>query len=301
MSLLRDLYGRHVIESPKAQHLLLGGFNFGRRRLADVRALKGMVTARPGIPTNIYYGTVQKTGTHWFKAIFDDPRIRRLSGLHSFPGHRYESDQFMTSFPRHHFVPGLFISYGLYEEIRKPADYRTFYVTRDPRNIVVSWYFSARDTHRLVGRVVIDRPALRARSFEDGLKYSIEQLAYKFSFMRSWAYAAPTDPNVLLVRFEDVTRDPFAGFRAIFDHCRIPVSDALLREVLADYTKEKMRQIDEDRPWWRQRTLSTDSHYRPEASSWRDAFTPALHEHFANVNGNLLSLLGYADDPSLRP
>ena len=290
---LRRLYGAHFIENPRAQDALFRGYNFVRRRVADARGLLGRVSHPEGVPTNVYYATIQKTGTHWFKAIFEDERIQRYSGLWSYPGHRYEWGEFIKTFPPHHFVPALFMPYGLYEEISKPDHYRTFYVVRDPRDIVVSWYFSARDTHRLTGKVALHRPTLRSLSQEDGITYAIEVLSYTFAFMRSWAYAAPRDPAVRIVRFEEMTRAPFEGFRALFDHCQIPVPDATLREVLSDYTKEAMRQRDEDRGFLRQRTLSDASHYRPGGSSWQEAFTPAHHDQFAAANGDILSLLGY--------
>lgn len=294
MSRLHDLYGRHIIENPRAQSVLLRGLNLGRRRLAGMRGLSGRLAARDGVPTNVYHATIQKTGTHWFKAIFEDPRVRAYSGLWSYPGHRYEWGEFVREFPPHHFVPALFMPYGLYEEIRKPGFYRTFYVTRDPRDVVVSWYFSARDTHRLVGKVAQYRPILKALSESDGITFGIETLAYTFSFMRSWAYAAPRDPNVLMVRFEDATAAPFETFRTIFDHCGIPIADAVLRDVLSTYTKEEMRRLDEERPFWRQRTADAEgSHYRPAPSSWRQVFTLAHHARFSEVNGDLLALLGY--------
>jgi len=299
--MIHRLYGQYVIENPRVQGRLLRGYNFVRRRVAEVHGVAGRVVAKKGVPTNVYYASVQKTGSHWFKAILEDPRIRRVSGLRSYPGHRYEWGEFIRKFPPGHVVPALFVPYGLYEEIVKPEDHRTFYVIRDPRDIVVSWYFSARDTHRLVGKVPKYRAVLRACSQDEGLHYAIETLSYTFAAMRTWAYAAPTDPAVLIVRFEDATARPVETFRAIFDHCRIPVPDDLLREVMADYTKDAMRRMDDARPFWRQRSLSDDSHYRPTASSWREAFTPAHHARFAEVNGDLLRLLGYEETDAVEP
>ncbi len=293
---LRDWYGRRVIDDPVAQTRLLNVYKAGLRARAQARGVAGLVGGRPGVPTNVYYATVQKTGSHWFKAVFDDPRVREVSGLWSYPGHRYEWDEFHKRFPRRHFVPALFISHGQYEEIVKPADHRTFYVTRDPRDIVVSWYYSMRDTHRLVGKVPQHRAVLRERSFEDGIAYAIEILSYTFSFMRSWVYAAPHDPNVLMVRFEDVMADPASGLRTIFDHCRIPVSDALIGELTADYTKDRMRELDEkNRSFLAQRSVSDASHYRPQGSRWTEGFSDQAAAQFEAVNGDLLELLGYAD------
>jgi hypothetical protein len=289
----RSWYGAHVVENAAAQTVLLNTYKAGLRARAKARGVVGRLSGPRGVPTNVYYATIQKTGSHWFKAIFEDDRVRARSGLWSYPGHRYEWGEFIPEFPPRHFVPALFMPYGLYEEIRRPPDHRTFYVTRDPRDVVVSWYFSMRDTHRLVGKVPQHRAVLRACSQDEGLHYAIETLAYTFAFMRSWAYAAPRDEHVLMVRFEDATARPFESFRAIFDHCRIPIPDDELRAVLADYTKDAMRRLDDERPFWRQRSLSEGSHYRPSASSWRQAFTPEHHARFAAVNGDLLALLGY--------
>jgi hypothetical protein len=149
--LAKDLYARYIIENSRAQNRLLKAVNLGRRTAARLRSLRKALTFPDHLPQNIYHASVQKTGSHWVKSIFSDPRIRRYTHLHSYPGHRYEWTEFHTRFPKYHFVPGLFISYGSYEEIRKPEHYKTFYIIRDPRDIVVSGYCSIRVPHRLAG------------------------------------------------------------------------------------------------------------------------------------------------------
>ena len=296
---LRNAYARHVINDARVQDRLWKVYKFGRRRLAGARALAGAIRPRHGVPTNVYYATVQKTGSHWIKAIFNDPRVRRCSKLWSYPGHRYEWDEFHKRFPLYHFVPALFISHGQYEEIIKPTDHRAFYVMRDPRDIVVSWYHSMRDTHRLTGKVAKHRAVLRSASFDEGITYSIETLAFHFAFMRTWILEGSKDPAVLFVYFEQLVANPKVEFRRVMDHCRIPISDEVLGSVLDDYTKENMRVLDEDdRSFIRKRSLSDESHYRPKASTWQESFT---HEHvalFLRVNGDLLQRLGYEKFPS---
>jgi hypothetical protein len=236
---------------------------------------------------NIYFGTVQRSGSQWIKEFFDDPRVRRYTGLVSFPQHRYEWDEFVKRFPRYTFVPGLYMSYDLYEEIDKPRHYRTFYVIRDPRSIAVSWYWSTLETHMLMGKVFKHREALQRLEFDEGLAYSIRALAGKFTDMRTWMYNA-YDPNVMILRFEEVRADPIKYFRMVFDHCQVPIPDAQLEATLADYTREKMRA----------RTLvgkdqNVDTHYRSRSSDYRDVFGPKHHELFHNVTGDLVELLGY--------
>ncbi len=236
---------------------------------------------------NVYHAAVQKTGSQWISSVFDDARIRRVSGLASHPQFRYEWGEFRGRFPRYTFVPGLFISRGLYDEITKPDDHRTFYVMRDPRDIVVSWYYSMRDSHRPMGKVVDHRRRLRNMDRDEGLAYCIRAFQLKFAFMRSWAYAAD-DPKTLFVKLEDLSADPVGGFSEIMDHCGIELSTSKLEEVLADYTKDKMRQRD-------LRTRSDDerSHYRQTPSDWREVFTAEHRELFRDVTGDLVELLGY--------
>ncbi len=297
--MLRDTYGRVVINNPQVQNRLLKVYKYGLRRLAGARVLVGAVRPRNGVPTNVYYATTQKTGSHWIKAIFNDPRVRQCSKLWSYPGHRYEWDEFHKRFPRYHFVPALFISHGQYEEIIKPTDHRTFYVMRDPRDIVVSWYHSMRDTHRLTGKVAKHRAVLQSVSLDEGITYSIETLAYRFAFMRTWILEGPKDPAVLLVYFEQLVANPKEEFFRIMTHCKIPISNDELALVLDDYTKEKMRVLDEDaRSFIRKRSLSDESHYRQKASTWQEAFTQEHVALFLRVNGDLLQRLGYADFPS---
>ncbi len=293
---LRNAYGRYVINDTQMQNRLMAIYKFGLRQRARARGVAGVIRPRKGVPTNVYYATTQKTGSHWIKAIFDDQRVRRYSKLWSYPGHRYEWDQFHKRFPRHHFVPGLFISYGQYEEIIKPADHRTFYVMRDPRDLVVSWYHSMRDTHRLTGKVAKHRSILRSMSLEDGITYCIETLSFPFAFMRTWAFEGPKDPAVLLVQFERLVSHPKEEFGRIMEHCRIPIPRGELDAMLDDYTKDKIRALDEDaRSFLRRRSLSDESHYRHQASSWQEAFTDEHMELFLRVNGDLLQCLGYVD------
>ena len=237
---------------------------------------------------NVYHACVQKTGSQWINAVFRDQRIRRASGLEPFPQFRYEWGEFREKFPTYTYVPGLYISRGLYEEIEKPDRYRTIYVLRDPRNIVVSWYHSMRESHRLMGKVFDHRRALQELDFDEGLAYCIKAFQLKFSFMRSWAYARDDD-HTLFIRLEELGAAPVDGFLNIMEHCGISIERPTLEEVLTDYTKEKMRERD-----LAVRDGDT-SHYREESTDWRDAFTERHRQLFREVTGNLVDLLGYEE------
>lgn len=238
---------------------------------------------------NLFFATIQKSGSQWINAVLDDPRIRKFTGLKTYPQHRYEWDDFHKNFPKGTFVPGLYMSYPLYEEISKPEKYKTFYVTRDPRNVVVSWYYSMLKTHTLIGKVGKYRRELEKLDFDQGIHYCIDALSIKFMAVRTW-HDNRHDPNVLFLKFEELTQDPVQEFLKIFNHCDIKIDKQVLEDVLQDYSKNKMREKD-----LANRGAGAESHYRKKASSYKDSFNQGHYEHFYNVTGNLVTYLGYPE------
>lgn len=236
---------------------------------------------------NIYHASVQKTGSQWIRKVFADKRIVRYTRLKVYPQHRYEYDAFQSKFPPFTFVPGLYLPYEQYEEIRKPKRYKAFYMVRDPRNIIVSWYYSMLKTHRPISfQVLKHRKKLEQMNLEDGISYCIKNYQLKLAFMRSWIYGA-NDPNILFIRFEDLASRPFDQFKRIFQHCEINIPDQVISMVLKDYSKDKLRKRDiESR-------AGTDSNYSVENSNWKKVFTKEHIKLFSQVTGDLVELLGY--------
>ncbi|MCF8096137.1 MAG: sulfotransferase domain-containing protein [Desulfobacteraceae bacterium] len=236
---------------------------------------------------NIYFATIQKSGSQYIKQVFSDKRIQYYTKLLTYPQHRYEWDEFHKKFPKGTFVPGLYMSYDLYEEIEKPKSYKTFYVMRDPRNIVVSWYYSMMKTHKLMGKVGRYRKELQKLSFKEGLHYCIDALSIKFMAMRTWKNNE-NDPAVLILKFEDLKENPYSEFLRIFEHCGINIPHEVLKSVLSDYTKDKMREKD-----LANRVDITESHYRKTESKHQEVFEADHYKHFYQVTGNLVEILGY--------
>jgi hypothetical protein len=251
-----------------------------------LRSLKDRYLALDGNIKNIYHACIQKTGSQWVKKVFGDPEIVRKTGLRVHPQFRYEVDEFKKRFPKYTFVPGLYIPYYLYNEIKKPKQYKTIYVVRDPRDVVVSWYYSMKYTHTKMGNVRRHREHLKDLNEKDGIEYCIKHLQVKFSFVREW-WNNKEDPSIYMVRFEDLTKNPVSEWMDIFEHCDIEIDKRILKKVLSKYTKEKMRKRDlEQRPGGR-------SHYRKEKKGWRDLFDNHHIDTFYRVNGDIVNLLGY--------
>lgn len=243
---------------------------------------------RHGPLDNIYLAGVQKTGSQWLKQIFSDRHIEKLTGMVVYPQHRYDVDEFHTVFPKNAVIPGLYVSYRLYSLfIRKPERYKTIYVIRDPRNIVVSWYYSALKTHPEMAGLSVTRKVLQDMDRASGIAHSIKWLGVKFADMRSWAELGSADDNVMLVRLEDITAAPEA-LGNIFSFCGLDVSDELLEIVFNTYSKPSMRNRD-----LANRLDKSESHYRSRESRYQEEFLPEHYELFYNTTGNLVDILGY--------
>lgn len=236
---------------------------------------------------NLFMATVQKTGSQWFRAVLSDHRVQRITGLRTFRQRRYEYTEFRRRFPKGTFVPGLYMSYDLYEEIGKPDGYKTFYVLRDPRDIVVSWYWSMKDTHGLMGKVPKYRSVLQSLDFDDGLHYCIDAFHMKLACMRSWINNRG-DQDVLFVRFEDMKSNPAAVLNQILNFCELEFDQKCVKKVVSDYSKERMREID-----LKKRLVGSESHYRAKSSNHKYVFKDSHYDHFYSTTGDLVQVLGY--------
>ena len=243
---------------------------------------------------NLYLPTVQKSGSQWVSAIFNDPRIKGYTGLARMTQRNYEYGEHVKKFPKGVFIPGLYVSYQTYKYfIKKPQNHKTIYIYRDPRDIIVSDYYSTLKTHGLNPVVADLRTKLSSMPKTDGLLYLIA-FNDKFSVMRSWVDLGKEDPNILFLKFEEIIASPVKYFLMMLRHCGISINEATLQNILLDYTKDRMREADLS-----SRSDKSESHYRFTQSSHFNEFEPIHYKSFYEVTGNLLDLLGYPISPPL--
>ncbi len=93
---------------------------------------------------------------------------------------------------------------------------RGVHIVRDPRDIVVSAYFSHLHSHSTDGwkELVAHRERLAAMDKDDGLAEEIRFRARSFGHMTSWDYQ---QPDVLEIRFEDVSASSYETMLAAFE------------------------------------------------------------------------------------
>lgn len=202
--------------------------------------------------------------------------------------------------------------------------WRGVHVIRDPRDVLVSGYFSHRYSHPVSEH---ESPWLWSwreqwQSLDDhrqGLMLELDHCSTYFVRLRNWNYSRP---NVLEVKYESLTVDPLGTFTAIWRFLGVEVpafapfatSRLLLnyvgllangravarQSVLPKSTLNAIirRNSFERMSGGRRRgEENIQNHYRKGISGdWKNWFTPALKEAFKLHYPTLLETLGYEND-----
>lgn len=258
------------------------GFARARGRVLEQRH------ATPEV-ANIYTASSPKAGSQWMKALFDHPVVRRHTGLFTLPQLDYQRTG-RTEFPVGTCVPGIYLSYPEYQRITRRGPRRTIYMFRDPRDLVVSGYFSATVSHRVtnVDEVEHEREVLRTMSFGDGLLHLIDLAGPALEDMRTWI--GVDDADVALFHLEDAGGDPRTTVPRILAHAGVRLNEQELETVLHDVSREAIQAAD-----LRQRKPGEESHYRVEQTGFREHFTDAHYAAMERVAPGLVAELGYPE------
>ena len=254
---------------------------------------------------NVFHCTTQKAGSQWIRRILSDKRVYIYSGLIPFG---YEAslsrgldprgltERVITQpFPKRTVATPLYIDYEGYKIVPKPKDSKAIFVVRDPRDLVVSEYFSVRYSHSPIGDIPQLRRELDALSEFEGLLYVLKYLhSYgTFACQRSWVEEGNPDPEVLIVRFEDLITDHSVPiWKKMFEHFDVQIPKLILSQLLQDHSFEALS--------GRERGIEDKhSHYRKGIhGDWKNYFNEQLVKQFKQLTGDLVVRLGYELDDS---
>ena len=210
----------------------------------------------------------------------------KLSAFYPYGESFDRSDSIFTSksyshFPKNSLISPLYIDYKTFSNLPKPKDYRAFFVTRDPRDILVSWYFSTKFSHGKDGylnQYISDLQTID--SIEEGLIYSIQALD-EFGLwrtMKSWHSQVNTGQE-MVVRFDDFTgQEQVKHWQSLFEFLEIKLPFSSLENILTKYNFEYWskgrKQGEEDKASHMRKGISGD---------WKNYFTPLVEEKFQQV------------------
>jgi hypothetical protein len=264
------------------------------RQLFEVRARSSA--------ENIFHCCVHKTASQWVRKLLQDRRTYKYSGLEVYNYEQQLPDKvdprpltertFNEPFPAGKIVTPIYIDQPGLKGIPKPKNFRAFFIMRDPRDIVVSRYFSFKVSHPVMGDISKLREDLNTMGEEEGFAYVIDQLAKRrlFDALRSWARIAPADSELAVFRYEDLTdTQQFAHWQRLYAHCDIRMPDSVLRELLKQnsftaLTKGRDRGAED-----------VKAHLRKGIhGDWKNHFTPAVEKRFREVTDALVEELGYS-------
>jgi hypothetical protein len=226
-----------------------------------------------------------------------------------------------------------FISYSnaQYPLVKDLEKFGGFHIIRDPRDILVSSYFSSLYSHATANWPELEshRAQLTATSKEEGLLLEMDFISDVFQALGSWNY---DDPRILEVKMEDLMQNNYTEFLKIAVHMGlVDESDestssivvqtrnqlGLLRNRLAAKTfalswlasyPEKLPVLNFLGIVHRNRFAAmaagrvpgkedSSSHYRKGVSGdWHNHFTRTVEEKFKSRWGELFIKLGYEEN-----
>lgn len=209
---------------------------------------------------------------------------------------------------------------------RSLPEFRGFHVVRDPRDLIVSAYFSHKHSHPTGDwpELIAHRDTLNKVSQDEGLLLEMEFNREYLEEMAAWDYG---QENVLELRQEQISPDPYNAFLRIFAflgvldeehfgksrqlpflfkastnvlyrHGKLP-----FRRPMSSYPGERLLGIVYDNRFEKYAggrkagEEDVSSHYRKgQAGDWMNHFKPAHVQRFKEQYNDLLLKLGYETD-----
>jgi hypothetical protein len=248
---------------------------------------------------NVYHCCVWKTASQWLRNVLSSADIYRYSGLLTYPYEQLEGRDdralqhrtFDRPFPERQIVSPLYINYESFAAMPKPAEFRAFFVVRDPRDLVVSHYFSSRYSHVENPGVLEERSRLDGLSESEGMAVHTRYMAERgiFDALRSWAKQSAADDRIAIFRFEDlVGESQLHWMQQLMTFCDIRIPTANLESILNRLSFARLsggRKPGEENKFHKYRS--------GKHGDWQKYFDATVSTAFAGVAGDLPTTLGY--------
>ncbi|MCC5959456.1 MAG: hypothetical protein JJU08_08955 [Rhodobacteraceae bacterium] len=190
----------------------------------------------------IVHACTWKTGSQWVRLILSDPRIYRATGCMPYVAAHLHCDSSMISnfqAEQRVFLLAAYDEPQRISEICGSDAVEVFFVIRDPRALLISWYDSTRFTHVPTEGVLLHRDAMRGMTDTEAFFYCADRFVEEFSpLFNGWL--AALDGNKI-VHFEELTgSDGVALWHKLLVSLGLQIPKETLENVLATYSVAKL-------------------------------------------------------------
>ncbi|PKN94114.1 MAG: sulfotransferase [Chloroflexi bacterium HGW-Chloroflexi-6] len=114
--------------------------------------------------------------------------------------------------------------------------------------------------------------------------------------VRSWS--APPGQRTLLVRYEDLKRQPFEAFRAIIRFSGLDDDEARIRKAIQFSSFEQVKKQEAEKGF-RERIRPTSFFRKGETAAWKSELTPEQIERILAFQAEIMRRYGYLDNAGI--
>jgi hypothetical protein len=221
------------------------------RRLALERRLRGREQVRKLDEADVVVVSYGKAGRTWLRVLLS--RFYQL--LYGLPERLLGFDNFHARDRR---VPKIFFTHDNYiQDYTGQRDKRAFrgrkvvLLVRNPQDVAVSQYFQWKFRMRRSKKALNDYPEHGAEvPIYDFVMRPASGIAKIIDWMNGWAAEVGPNPDLMVVRYEDLRADTVGQLGRIAAFAGAPADDAALRGAVEYASIDNMRKLETQRKFW---------------------------------------------------